>query len=71
MPQIITVTARESFLHEGVAKRPGDVFTVSPVMAAVLKYQARVVLGDHPELAESAAPRKKRAYKRRDLTAER
>ena len=76
-----TVMAVVDFTHEGHVYGVGDTFTVRPVEAAILRRQGRVALASDEDLrtrvmhllAERqpvAAPRRRRTYRRRDLSAE-
>lgn len=61
----IPLIALQSFQFEGRTVRSGEAIDVSPVQALALTYQRKARF-----LREGEAARKKRTYRRRDLTAE-
>jgi hypothetical protein len=74
---MVEVPVIKAFTHEGRDLRVGDIIRVAPIVAAVLYrrgvisvtrgYRAAVVV---PEPPAEVTPRRRRAYKRRDLSAE-
>jgi hypothetical protein len=64
----ITVTALRDQQYQGRSVRRGDRLDVSPGEAAALRYQGLAALeSDGPV---EPAPRRRRRYNRRDLTAD-
>jgi hypothetical protein len=84
--QVVTVPAIKAFIHEGRQVTPGDGVRVTPVTAAVLArkglvsltkaykptygYLTRDVVLAEDETPSEEGPKAKRAYRRRDMTAE-
>lgn len=69
--RLITVTAIVPQDYDGRPIAAGEVFTVSPIEAAALAYRGRAWLGERAPRVQPAPPKRtRRAYKRRDLTAE-
>lgn len=75
----ITVTARTTFDHAGRAYAVGDLVSVAPEWAAILRDQGKVALDSDDAwradilratlAAATPTRRRRRAYRRRDLTA--
>jgi len=81
MPHLIEVTALQPFTRDGVAVALGDTVLVLPYEAAILRRMGKAALHSDELLRARAmrvladheaptAPRRKRAYRRRDLSAE-
>lgn len=75
--QITTSTARRAFEHGGRSYVTGDLVTESSVMTAVLRDEGKVALDSdedwRAQIHQAVTPptRRRRSYKRRDMTAER
>jgi hypothetical protein len=71
---VVTVPVIKAFAHEGRALRVGDTVTVAPLVAAALAQAGRVSLSKGYRTAAlreaRPTPRRRRAYKRRDMVAE-
>ena len=69
-----SVVAITEFEFKGVAVHPGDTLDVRPIEAAALTYQRKAVFPHQYTTRDMVAVtkprRRRRAYKRRDLTAE-
>lgn len=66
---MITVTAQQDFTFRDVTMARGDVREINTMIAVALKSKGLVAYGQ-PEVIPAKTPRKKRQYKRRDLTAD-
>lgn len=73
---MVTVPVVSSFVFDGHEYQPGDLITCAPVVAAAFarqgkvsltRTQNKVMVADNPEVE---APRPRRRYRRRDMTAE-
>ena len=76
---LISVTAITPLTHRGVEMRLGESFLCTPIEAAMLRYRGKVALASDEDrnakvmqaLVEQETPkRRRRSYRRRDLTAE-
>lgn len=69
MPQTVRVPALKPLKYQGRSYVRGDLVVMAPIDAAV--YGRRGEVGLDGQVVEKAPVRKRRTYRRRDMTAER
>jgi hypothetical protein len=66
---MIAVTAQQDFTFRAVSMLKGETRELGAMQAVILKAKGFVAYG-RPEQIAVATPKRRRTYKRRDLTAE-